>query len=88
LNDLAAALRAQEGGNGARHLDGSGQVGRHDVLNLRIGRFLRGAVHPVASVRNDYIDVAKIVEGIRNSRTDLPGVGHVQPAYPQLLGSC
>jgi hypothetical protein len=78
LDDPAAALFAEVGKCRADEGDGSGQVGRNDVLDLFVRQFFGGSEEAIAGVADNGVDPAYVVEGAVDEVADGSGVGHLQ----------
>ena len=66
------------GSDGADELDGAGQVGGDDVVDLGVGEFFGGAEQAVASVADDHVDAAELGERAVDDIADGDGVSDVE----------
>ena len=66
------------GSAAADELDGAGQVGGDDVVDLGVGEFFGGAEQAVAGVADDHVDAAELGERVVDDVADGDGVGDVE----------
>ena len=78
LDDAAATLAAKVRQRGADELDRPEEVGRQDVLDLRVGGLLGRAEQAVARVADDDVDASEGGEGAVDERADRRRFGHVE----------
>ena len=62
------------------------QVGRNNVLDLRVAELLRGTKKAVAGVADDHLNAPQLREQALDNRADRRRVGHVELLGTERLG--
>src|SRR5208282_2098081 len=78
IDNVAGALLAERGQDGARDIEQAEDVGAVEILDFLRGSFLDSAEQTITGVVHKNIDAAKMLEGRVDRRLDLRLVGDIQ----------